>query len=336
MSGRRLLRPALGLIVSALCLVLVLRSVPLDQVGQSLQRANLLFLIPAVALYFAGTAVRSLRWQKLLPGHKLRFPDLFRALVIGLTVNDLLPGRLGEVARVFLVSRYGVPVGTSLAAIVVERVLDGIALTALLVVGIVLSGATGWMLDVAVISGALFAVVTIMLLWAGSVPGPARWVGSRVLRLAPGKVHEPLERAMDTGLLGLSAIAHPVAGLQVLALSLLAWSLEAGMYRVIMAGFNVPGGIAASVMGAGVANLATLIPSSPGYVGTFDAALQKVLEDVFHSPAAEALAFTFTVHLVLIVPVVALGLFFLWRENISLPELTRRPRRTAVPPVAGR
>jgi len=157
----------------------------------------------------------------------------------------------------------------------------------------------------------------------------------RCIRFLPDKWHDPLERLMDSGLTGLRAMGHPLAAIQVLLLSLGAWILEAGMYRVIMTGFQVPGSMAASVMGAGVANLATLVPSSPGYVGTFDVALQKVLDDVFNWPSVAAVAFTFTVHLVLIVPVVLLGLFFLWRENISIPELTRRPRGAAGAPVAG-
>src|SRR5581483_3414433 len=161
MSAGKLLRPALGIAISAVFIGLLARSVQLDKVGESLRAFNVALLVPAVALYFAGTAVRSLRWKKLLHGHDVPLRDLFRALVIGLTVNDVLPGRLGEVARIFLVARRGVPVGTSLAAIVVERVLDGIALTVLLVVGILLSGAGDPMRNVAAASAVLFAVVTI-------------------------------------------------------------------------------------------------------------------------------------------------------------------------------
>ncbi|HZT06652.1 MAG TPA: lysylphosphatidylglycerol synthase transmembrane domain-containing protein [Chloroflexota bacterium] len=336
MSAGRILRPVIGIGISVACLALLARSVPLGDVVSSLRSANLLLLIPAVPLYFLGTAVRSLRWQRLMRGYPVAFPDLFRALVIGLTLNDLLPGRLGEVARIFLVARHGVPVGTSLAAIVVERVLDGIALTVLLVVGILLSGAGDPMRNVAAASAVLFAVVTIALLWAGSVPGPSRWVGIRVIRLFPERFHGPLERAMETALSGLGAIANPTTGLVVLGLSLVAWVIEAGMYRVIMAGFALPGSMAVSMMGAAVANLATLVPSSPGYVGTFDVALKELLVDVVRATPPDAVGFTLTVHLVLIVPVVVAGLFFLWQENISIPEITRRPRRATEPPVAGR
>jgi hypothetical protein len=101
------------------------------------------------------------------------------------------------------------------------------------------------------------------------------------------------------------------------------------MYRVVMEGFQVPGGMAASVMGTGVANLATLIPASPGYVGTFDAALTWVLVNSFASPSADAGAYTIAIHVLLIVPVVVLGLFFLWREDISLPDIMHRPARTS-------
>jgi uncharacterized protein (TIRG00374 family) len=327
MSKRKLLRPLVGLAISVVCLVLLARSVNLDSVGNSLREADLRWLAPAILVYFAGTLVRSLRWSRLLSGHRVPLRDLFRALVIGLTLNDVLPMRLGEIARVFLVSRHGVPVGTSLAAIVVERVLDGIALTALLAVGLALAGASGWMFDLAVASACLFALVTIVLFGAGTIPGPARYVGKRLIAIMPKRAHDSLERALETGLAGLGAMAHPITTAQLIGLSLVAWTLEAGMYRLIMEGFRIPMGWGASFMGTGVANLATLVPAGPGHVGTFDAALTQVLVEVFGAPSEEALAFTIVVHVTLIVPVVLLGVFFLWQEDISLSEIMHRPPR---------
>lgn len=332
----KLLRPALGILISGGCIALLSRSVALDELVASLRAANPVFLAPAVGLYFLGTLVRSLRWRTLLRGHPVSVRVLFRSLVIGLMANDVLPGRLGEIARVFLLARNAaVPVGASVASIVVERVLDGIALTALLGIGILWTGAAGWLLDLAAVSAALFGVATAGLLWAALVPGPARWLGYRATGLAPERFRERLRRLVDTALEGLAAMAQPAAAARVVVLSLVAWGLEASMYVAIMAGFHVPGGPAAGLIGTGVANLATLIPSSPGYVGTFDLALQTVLVGVFDAPAADAASYTLTVHLTLLVPVVALGLFFLWRENLTLPELSRRPRRALEPPVAG-
>src|SRR5437879_4814485 len=87
-----ILRTAVGLAISVGCLALVLRAVSLDAVASSLRAGNALVLVPATALYFVGVLVRSLRWRVLLRGQPVHFPLLFRTLVIGLMVNDLLPG----------------------------------------------------------------------------------------------------------------------------------------------------------------------------------------------------------------------------------------------------
>jgi len=337
LSRGSLLRPLIGVAVSVVCLALLLRAVSLAEVTESLRVGNVLVVIPAVALYFAGTLVRSLRWRALLYWHALPVGLLFRSLVIGLMVNDLLPGRLGELARVFLLARNAnVPIGTSLASIVVERVLDGIALTALLGVGIVLSGAGDWLLQLAVVSAGLFAAATAVIVWATLARETARRLGYWFASLFPGRFQDILRRLVDGVLGGLAPLARGTVAVEVLALSLLAWTVEASMYLVIMVGFQVPGGLAAGFMGTAVANLATLVPSSPGYVGTFDLALQSVLVSVFGAAPADATSYTLVVHLALLVPVVLVGLFFLWRENLTLPELGRRPRRVPQPPVARR
>lgn len=341
--SRSHLRPAAGLLVSALCIALLVRvlalaGVTVEDVGISLRAGNPLVLVPAVALYFGGTLVRSVRWQHLLEGTPIRVPLLFRTLVIGLMVNDLVPARLGELARVLLLSRdAGVPIGRSLASILVERVLDGVALTAFLVLGIFLVGSQEWMVLIAQGAAAIFAVATVGIMWAAVAPDQAAGVGRVLIRVAPDRFRPPLVRLMESMLTGLGPIARPATACLVLVLSLLAWAAEGSMYVVIMAGFPVPGGLSAGLLGTAVANLATLVPSAPGYVGTFDLALQQVLVQTFGASEVGATSYTLVVHLALLVPVVLLGLFFLWRENLSLPDLGRlRHGAAQPPPVAGR
>jgi glycosyltransferase 2 family protein len=318
-------RPLLGVALSAACLVLIARTVSLPDVGMSLSRGNLGVLGPAIALYFGGIFVRSVRWGFLLPGRRLSPGLLFRTLVVGLMVNDLLPARLGELARIVLLARNAsTPIGVSFASIVVERVLDGLALMALLALGMALAGTGEWLVQLAVFS-ALFVAASVVLLVAALAPRPARAIAGLLTGPLPPRARDPLRRLVDGTLDGLKPITHPAIGLSVLALSLLAWAAEAAMYVVIMAGFNVPDAVAAGPFGAAVANLATLVPSSPGYVGTFDLALQKVLVDVFHITADVATSATLVVHLTVIIPVVLLGLVFVWREDLPLAQLARRP-----------
>lgn len=335
MSRGRWLRPLVGITISGLCLLLLLRAVSLAEVGESLRAGNPLVLVPAVALYFLGSLVRSFRWQALLHGQPVGLWLLFRTLIIGLMVNDLVPLRLGEVARVFLLARNAsVPVGTSLASIVVERVFDGVALTALLGVGIVLSGLEGWLLQLAGASTLLFATATAGLMWAAIWPRPARRLGYWVAGVVPGRIGAILHSLVDGLLDGLAPLAHAGIAFRVLGLSVLAWTIEALMYVVVMFGFPVPGGLAAGFIGTAAANLASLVPAAPGYVGTFDLALREVLVGLFGATLADATSYTIVVHLTLIVPVVLVGLFFGWRENLRLPGMGPPPPPSATPPVA--
>ena len=336
MIGTRLLRPILGVALSIACLALLARTVSPADVASRLREADAGVLAPAIALYFVGTLVRSVRWQALLGRRRLGLGLLFRTLVIGLMVNDLLPARVGELARALLLARNGsVPVGTSLASILVERVLDGLALTAFLGASIVMVGADGWLVQLAGAAGVVFIGAMVVVICAAALPDPSRRAARALFRPLPSRWEGRVGAFLDAAIDGLRPMARPATAARVLGLSLLAWAIEGTMYFVILAGFQISGGLAAAFMGAAVANLATLIPSAPGYVGTFDLALQAVLTGVFATPAAAAAGATLVVHLALVVPVVVAGLFFLWREDLTLADLHRRPRESQGSPIAG-
>jgi glycosyltransferase 2 family protein len=336
MRRKDFFRLAIGLFVSGVSLVLAGRNVSWSELTASLQHANPILLLPALGIYGLGIVARSLRWRVLLRDYGVNLRMLFRTLVIGLMVNDILPGRLGEIARIFLLARKaGVPAGASLASILIERVLDGIALTALLTLAIVLAGASDWLVQLALASTGIFAVATAGIMWAALDPIHAGGLARRIAAIAPARLEERLDRLIDTALDALAPVRDPGGAARLIGWSLVAWLLEAGMYLMIMVAFFVPGGVPAALMGTAVANLATLVPSSPGYVGTFDFALKAVLEGWFGASPGTAAGYTLVVHVMLIVPVVLTGLYFLWQENLSLPDLGRRPPRDPAPhPVA--
>ncbi|MSQ23732.1 MAG: flippase-like domain-containing protein [Chloroflexi bacterium] len=318
------LRLGLGLAISVAAIVLIARTVSANDVLESVRAGNPLLLIPAVALYFVGLGARSLRWRVLLVNQPVGLVLLFRTLVIGFTVNDILPARIGELARIVLLARKAsIPSGISFASIIAERVLDGLVVTAFLIVGLIrVPGDEGLRL-VARFATVVFVALTLGIVAAALAPDPFRRVGLALARLAPGHWTERLTRLVHFTLEGLAALtAWRTAGL-ALGLSILVWTIEATTYRIIMLGFPVPGGMTAAVMGTGVANLATLVPSSPGYVGTFDAALQSTLVGAFQAVPSEALAFTVVVHLAVLVPVVILGLVYIWQEGFTLGGLSR-------------
>src|SRR5439155_15385922 len=139
-------------------------------------------IVPAIGCYFAGGWLRSARWGLLLPEHSVKTSTLFRALVVGFTVNNLLPLRMGEVARAYLLARWcRISYGATIASLVVERVLDGLSLAILLLVALrLLPGAPGYLLAVGVLAAAGFlggALVLALAAWrASAVTGLAAYV----------------------------------------------------------------------------------------------------------------------------------------------------------------
>src|SRR5689334_15340549 len=120
----------LGLVIGLVFLYLAFRGQNFKEIGESLSQANYWWLIPGLISYFAGVGVRAVRWHYLLgPIQKVSARRLFPVVVIGYMANNVLPVRMGEVVRAYVLDRReGVRKTASLATIVVERIMDGITM----------------------------------------------------------------------------------------------------------------------------------------------------------------------------------------------------------------
>lgn len=316
----------IGIIVSAVLVAVLLMRVDLGSVARAFREADMRYLLPAVLLYFLGIVPRALRWAILLrPVQPIGFPRLYQVLVVGFMANDILPFRAGEVVRAFMLwEKERVAPGATIATILVERIFDGLALTGFLVAGamfVQLDDSLTWMTRAAAI---IFAAATLAVLSLAIAPRLTIRLAELVLRPFPSGFSGLALRIIKSFEDGLRVLRSVRDTALVLVLSVLAWGLEAGMYFVLMNSFAFRPNYAAAVLGAAVANLASMVPSTPGYVGTFDAGLQAVLTGQFLVDASEALAYTTLVHATLILPVVALGLLFVWREGLSLKRIASR------------
>jgi hypothetical protein len=114
----------------------------------------------------------------------------------------------------------------------------------------------------------------------------------------------------------------------VLLTSILAWLCEASMYLLIAEGFNLDLSLPEVLLVTAVANLATIIPSSPGYIGPFEAGVLLVLSGALGYSREVALSYAIVVHAALYFPVTALGFVFWWRESLSWRKV-RAPEEVA-------
>jgi uncharacterized protein (TIRG00374 family) len=320
-------RLLLGTAISLVLVVLLVRAVDTQVLGAALGHAQPASIVPALALYAAAAWLRSLRWGLLLPRGSASTGTLLRALLVGFTVNNLLPARLGEAARAFLLKQWAdVPVGITIASVVVERILDGLALAALLLVAIaLLPSAPSYLLVVGLVVGGGFTAGALLLAAIAWKPTTVVRAMQIMTKPCPPRGRELAERIALGFVDGLALVRGWRLLGQLAAFSIVAWLCETGVFYVLMFGFDIPASPALAILGGSAANFATLVPSSPGYVGTFDGVLVKVIADVLGPVVAyeEVLAYALVVRALLFLPVTVAGLVVLWRANLSFGEIMR-------------
>jgi uncharacterized protein (TIRG00374 family) len=334
----------LGLLISALFLYWVLRKIDYTTLWQVLKAADYWWLLPGVAVYFVALWARSWRWHYLLrPLKAIPTTTMFPIVTIGYAGNNIFPARAGEVVRAVVLKRKeGVPISASLATIIVERVFDGIVMLAFVFVNLAeLTHLTSVTLDVAGLkigirevaiwgSVVFFGALAIFLIAAMFPTITDRLVTRLVERFAPDRIRAQTLSISRRFLGGLESLRSPLDVLMVFITSVLIWLLETVKYWFVMHAFNFSVSFFALMLMNGVVNLATTIPSAPGYLGTFDLPGIAVLQ-AYNISIDKAASYTFVLHFALWFPVTALGLYYMFREGIKWGETIRAKDEPAQP-----
>lgn len=316
----------LGIAISALFLWLALRGLRLADVWQAIQGAQYLWLIPGLIAYWIGVWVRSWRWTYLLrPLKRISTRKAFPIVVIGYMGNNILPARTGELLRTYVLRRReNVPISGSLATIVLERAFDGVIMLSFVVINLPElarvsgdSGLVGNLYNLAILGVIAFLMAVVLLIFMAVYPKQTEsafeWVNQR---LVPVKFREQATQLSLRFLEGLGALRSPRDLFMVLVTSVLIWLLETVKYWYLMQGFPFEVSFFALMLMNGVVNLATTIPSAPGYIGTFDAPGIAVLT-AYGVDHAVATGYTLVLHAALWLPITLLGLYYMAREGIS-------------------
>ena len=322
----------LGMLISILFIWLALRGLRLEKFWDTVQQANYIWLLPSVAVYFVAVWVRAWRWHYLLgPIKKIPTKTMFPITTIGYMGNNIYPARAGEVLRAVILKRKEqVPVSASLATIIVERIFDGVVMLAFVFVNLPelakLTGASGFVgniQQVAVIGTGVFLGALVVFLLAAMFPQVTARVGQWFIdRFLPERLREKISGIMHKFLDGLASLRSPFNVLMVFFTSVIIWLLETGKYWFVMHAFPFQVSFFALMLMNGIVNLATTIPSAPGYIGTFDAPGIAVLT-AYGVDQATAAGYTLVLHVALWLPITLLGAYFLAREGIKWSDTLR-------------
>ena len=315
-SVRRWLHPLLGLLVAALFLYLAFGRMEWAEIEGVLRSAAPGPLFLALLALAGGFFTRIVRWWWMLRALEPELPlrSCTRPFLLSLAINNTVPLRAGDVVRAFgFRTALRSPPLRVVGTLVVERILDLFVLLALFFAGLL---------------GVAAGAVPPAFVSTGVLLGMACLGGILVLVFAPERLHAILRAVLRSRRLarqswaeragallqqlfdGLSILQSPGRAAQLLGLSLVAWTLEGAMFASVAWALHTEASPLGPWFALATGTLATLLPSSPGYVGTFDyfAMLGLVAYGASRTAAA---AFALLVHLILWLPVTVVGAFYL-------------------------
>jgi glycosyltransferase 2 family protein len=316
---KRWLALALGTAITIFLLAWVVRDVSWAAVGASLGRSHWGWFGVGLTTYLLSYVARAWRWGTILEqqGFNSSFGIRLAALFIGFGSNSILPAYFGPVLRTGILNRRaGIPIELALGSIFAERMLDlGIVLL-FLVLPLSLRAVPSLSgVNASVVLSLSIGLFCFWLLCLVAARNPKHTV--QRLELVFALIKRPkLKTHLQNGLLhflsGLTALSQPWQLSRLLLESLCAWLLNGVTYWTGLLAFEAyrPGFLGALFIQSGAA-LAIAIPSTPGYVGPFEASLQVLLR-LYNIPAATILSYAIAMRVVMYItiPIIAIVLVF--------------------------
>jgi glycosyltransferase 2 family protein len=317
-------RVVVGILISLVALWLIAKDVKFDQFAVALTQANYWWALPSTVFILFSIWVRGYRWRALLD-NRITPSRAFNITNIGNMLNNVLPIRLGDVARAYLAGRNGdVPVMQCFSTVVVERLLDVLTVFGFLMIALPFLSADNVFTHAGTITAAMafFAVIAMFIVaaWREQVTALAQ----KVLVWLPKALREALIRQGDQFLLGIQAI-KPRRLVIGIALSTVVWIGWAMACWTLLAAF-VPG----SPWYAGVFVTCAIafgltIPSAPSGAGLFEAAAIAALA-LFEVPVDVALAYAVLLHVLVFIISAIFGVYGLHIEGQNFSGITNATR----------
>jgi glycosyltransferase 2 family protein len=333
-------RGVVGILLSAGFLYFAFRGIRFDEVVAHMRGTNVALMVLAAALATGTFPLRAIRWRPILDpvAPKLPYGKLWRATAIGMMINNVVPARVGEVARAFALSRSApqVPFSASLASLVVDRLLDAIMIFGLMFAAM-LSPAFPQGAQISGRSVASYAIfgVTVTLIGLAAmylfILFPARVLAlwdAMTRRLSP-KIAVRGRELLVSLASGLSVLRSPRRFAVVLWWTLAHWLLNALAFWVGFraAGMDLP--FSAALFLQGIIAIGVAVPQAPGFFGVFENFARLGLAGIYGVSADAAVSWAIGYHLLSFIPITLIGAWCFVRAGLSIGELGGAQRAAA-------
>jgi hypothetical protein len=312
----------LGFGISIICLYFAFRGIEWIQVAVTFRKANFFWLILSILFQLLSLAIAGFRWKTVINLPEVSWASASASMMVGLMVNNILPGRMGEFVRPILL---GQEIKRSkaflFATVVIDRISD---LLVLLILGLLSFGMfpfIPWARQMSIVGGWVL-VLGLLVIGIFSYSNVGLKIEKIICQYGSTRFYERIAHSLQKLRLGFRSFQSIQRGAAVFGLSWLVWAAWFLCLYYALNAFKLILPIWGVILLLSTLNLGGLVPSSPGYAGTYHLLAILVLSN-FAIKKEEALGFILVFHALWYVPQTLLGLIILIKKNLSLGQLLK-------------
>jgi glycosyltransferase 2 family protein len=319
----------IGIGISVFFLVFMARSMDGAKLLAALRTMELWYLVPAIALTLASYYCRAYRWKLLLMEEKnAAMANLFSATALGYMANNLLPARLGELLRVYVLGeKEGINKGGVFASLVLDRLFDGFSVLLILLITLFTvrfpgtsEGLRGSLVAGGCITVALYLLLVGFLVLLKVRTAAALRLAGRLLKPLPARFSENVLPLLGSFIGGIRLSRRPAILLGILASSAVIWLTAVWPIDLTLRSFGIVLPFSASLFILVLLVIAVMVPASPGYIGTYHFACFSALA-VFGITGEQAFSIALIIHGINFFPITLIGLFYLLKGKMRLSRM---------------
>lgn len=320
-------RILLGCAVSGLAIFFAIHNISLDDVGHVLLQASPGFIALALLSVAINTVSKAIRWHILIGprGHAIGMGKLLIALLIGQMLNTLIPARVGDISRAYVIGGMGPGRAFVFGTVVIEKFLDMIAYVVLFLLLIVLFPLPAWINQSVYALTGVAALVMIFVLLLMLYRNWCFQLIERSLIWLPSRLRQPLLKHLHAGIASLDVLQHRSDLIRLTLWTVLIWvtALLTNHLTLLALGIDLPP--VASLLVLIVLQAGITLPSTPGKIGVFEYGCVLALA-VFGIDQALGLGYGLLLHTIVLVPTTLIGLLFFWVWGLTGEQLDDQQR----------
>lgn len=310
----------IGFVISIVLLYFSLKGIHFGEIRASLKKTNLLLAFVPVLFIGAAISLASFRWSRVA-GATVKFGEAFTAMLIGMFANNVLPLRLGEVVRGYVLARKkNLSFTYSCSTVALDRFFD---LTGLLLLTLIFfpRGKLPGMVSKGLVGVVALLVVCVFLIILLSRKSLTDRLSKRFLTAEKSFLSRLTRRVLEVQE-NLRRIGSPLTIIFFVAISFCDWlSMSVGLYVVIRAvGVSIPFVYVPFV--CAMLNFGITVPSSPGYVGVYQFLIVYLLS-IFGVPKSEGFTVSILYHASWYVPYTVVGFSLSLREHLKIRDIKK-------------